>query len=96
MKEITEDDFYSTYKPIKNHLVNDAGFNGCLFETYGEEFEYIKKLADTNTVWTIREIDDGDLEYVAGFIDERDIGYYISEIPYKYANVKARILLDMN
>jgi hypothetical protein len=50
--ELTEDEFYSKFTMVKNHLDEDAPLDGCLFETYGKEVEYIASLAGTNTVWT--------------------------------------------
>jgi len=41
MKTINIDEFIETYKPIKNHIIQDAPYDGCMFETYGEEVEYV-------------------------------------------------------
>jgi hypothetical protein len=38
---MTEDEWYATYKPIKNHLDKNASWNGEMFETYGEEVEFV-------------------------------------------------------
>lgn len=56
---ITEDEFYEKYKPVKNHLDTNASWDGCLFETFGEEIKYCFELAKKeNRVWTIIECDD--------------------------------------
>lgn len=61
---ISEDKFYDEYKPIKNHLDKNAGWDGCLYETFGDELDYCFELAKKeNRVWTIIECDDEDGEY---------------------------------
>jgi len=58
-KKVTEDDFYDKYRPIKNHLDPDAGWDGCLYETFSDELEYCFELSKKeNRVWTILECDD--------------------------------------
>lgn len=57
--KITEDEFWANFKPKENHLVEDAGWDGCLYETYGEELKYVHELAlKENRVWTIIESDE--------------------------------------
>ena len=34
---ISEDEFDSIYKPVKNHIDNNASFSGYMFETFNEE-----------------------------------------------------------
>ena len=58
---ITENEFYETYIPIKNHLDNNASWDGCMFETYDDELTYCFELAKKeNRVWTIIECDNPD------------------------------------
>ena len=79
---ITEDQFYEEYKPIKNHLDDNASFDGCMFETYGEEVQYVFELAKKeNRVWTIIEGDDG-MCFSAGFHYVNRLGFLITEKPY--------------
>ena len=53
---ITEDEFWGKYKPIINHLDDNASWNGCMYETYGDERQYCFDLAEKeNRVWTIIE-----------------------------------------
>ena len=40
---ISFDEFETKYKPIKNHLNEDRGYDGCAFETFGEELNYVCK-----------------------------------------------------
>ena len=56
---ISEDEFYEKFKPIDNHLDKDAGWDGKLYETFGEEREFCFKLSQKqNCVWTVIECDD--------------------------------------
>ena len=45
--EMTEEEWFETYKPIPNHIDENASFNdgehGYMFETYGEEVEFVKE-----------------------------------------------------
>jgi len=52
---LTTDEFYEKYNPVKNHLDDNASFDGCMFETYDEEVEYVKQMVKENhkKVWTI-------------------------------------------
>ena len=73
--------FEEKYKPIKNHFSEHAEL---MFETYGEEVEYVKTI-DNNRIWTYI---DGDMcsLIVAGwhFVDR--LGYYITEVPWTDEN----------
>ena len=79
---ISEEEFYKKYKPIKNHLDDNASWDGFLFETFGEELQYCFELAKKeNRVWTIIECDEvvsedvtDDFEYDDVY-DEDDDGY---------------------
>ncbi len=86
--KISEDDFYEIYKPQKNHLDSNAAFDGCMFETYGEELGhvlFILKNPDTaKTVWTIIDDNNGTMYYGAGFHYINRLGYLITEKPYQH------------
>lgn len=82
---ITEDEFDSRYPLIANHLNTHAGwaFNddrGCLFETYGEELDFVR-LQDPRTVWTLIDGEDGDLYVISGCHFVNRIGYLVSTVP---------------
>lgn len=66
------------YKPEENHIVTS---NELMFETYGEELEYIKSL-DPKYVWTSVQGDMSDL-IVAGFAYVNRLCYYVTEIPWE-------------
>lgn len=82
-KEITEDNFDEVFKPQQNHLDDNASFDGCMYETFGEEVDYVFNLAKTtNRVWTIIEGDNDTLFYVTGFHYVNRLGFIVCEVEY--------------
>lgn len=78
--KITEEQFEEQYMPQTNHLNDNASFDGCLYETYDEELDYVFELSKkTKKVWTVLEGDGGELFYVAGFHLVNRLGFLISE-----------------
>lgn len=77
--------FEKEFKPQINHIVNDpeSAFDGCLYETYGEEIDYILSLvndpSERNRVWTIVEDSSGKWYIVAGYHLINRIGYLVTE-----------------
>ena len=59
MKRISEEEFYNTYDLLDNHLPYEgtSSFDGKMFETYGQELEFVTEMAKQNRVITIIEID---------------------------------------
>jgi hypothetical protein len=84
MIEMTEDEFYNEFNCVKNHLNDNASFDGYMFETYGEELQHIQGLCKNDvmkqTVWTIIEAE-GKLFYISGFHYVNRFGYLITEEP---------------
>jgi len=76
------------YNPVNNHLDDNASFqdennNGIMFETFGDELQYVLDIANTepNRVWTYVDGDDG--TYVTnGYHLVNRIGYFITAVPY--------------
>ena len=79
------------FKPIHNHFSNDPDQD--MFETYGEEVEFVTK-ADNKHVWTWIQGDMSDL-IVAGYHYVNRLGYYITEVPwddeYDYALLSVEV-----
>ncbi|CAB4121830.1 hypothetical protein UFOVP26_33 [uncultured Caudovirales phage] len=69
------------YKPIKNHLDDNASFDGIMFETYGEELAFVKAQAP-DTIWTYGEEDDK-FYIQAGWHYVNRLGYFITEVPFE-------------
>jgi hypothetical protein len=82
--EMTEEEWFKTYKPIPNHIDKNASFNdgehGYMFETYGAEYEFVKK-ADPSYIWTYGDGDDGGTYVWSGWSFVNRIGYFITEVP---------------
>ena len=76
---LTEEQFYEQFTPIENHIDDNAGWNGSMFETFGEELEYVKMKAQSgNNVWTLVEGED-DTWYISnGMRLVNRMGYFIT------------------
>ena len=99
--ELTEDEFDDRYPLVQNHINPTAGWSfgeetGCLFETYGDELEFVKR-QDTRKVWTLVDGDDGELYIVSGFHLVNRIGYLLSTIPVlNHATVQVHVAMTMD
>ena len=78
--EMTEEEWFDTYKPIKNHIDPTSSFDGHMFETYGDEVEFVK-FQDTDMIWMLGDGDDGGLYIWSGWGFVNRIGYFITEVP---------------
>lgn len=83
--EMTEEKWFEEYKPVPNHFDPNAswhdGEHGYMFETYGEEQDYIYA-HDYKHVWTYMDVDNGSA-LVAGRHFVNRIGYFITEKPWE-------------
>ena len=80
MSEISEDEFFEYYEPLENNAY--ASYNGCMYETHGEELEFVAT-HDKNRIWTLMDSDDGDSELIiAGFWRDNRLGYFVSARPW--------------
>lgn len=83
--EMTMEEWEATYKPIKNHIDKNASFQdesgqGIMFETYGDELEFVKS-ANPLCVWTYGDGDDGGSYIWNGYHYINRLGYFITEVP---------------
>ena len=83
--EMTMEEWEATYKPIPNHLDDNASFqneggDGIMFETYGEEVEFVKQ-QDPNCIWTYITGDNNTSYISSGWHFVNRIGYFITEVP---------------
>jgi hypothetical protein len=76
---LTWKEFEEQFKPIKNHFSKDP--DEIMFETYGDEVEFVIDNTPARKVWTYA---DGDYcSYVSsGYHYVNRIGYYVCEVPY--------------
>jgi len=72
------------YKPVKNHLVPTAPYDGCMFETYDEEKKHVDRHLFQH-VWTLVD-DEGD-KIRNGRHKVNRIGYFITEVPWEGCSV---------
>lgn len=80
---MNEDEFDKKFNLVTNHLNPNSSFDGYMFETYGEELDYIVEMnskAETkNKIWTVVEGDDESMYYISGYHIVNRIGYLITE-----------------
>jgi hypothetical protein len=88
---MTYEEFTETYKPVTNHF-QEAGFNGWLFETYGQELEHVQN-TESEYIWTVLECEDR-LYLTAGFHVVNRLGYFITSNPWTDENIAEDILID--
>jgi calcineurin-like phosphoesterase family protein len=87
-KQLTIEDFYNKYttehnqvllKTLKEGISPDdmCSFGGCMYETFGEEVEYVKQVPN-NRIWTVVDGDGDDLIIIAGYHFVNRLGYLIT------------------
>jgi len=88
MKTIMYDDWVDQYQPIENPFDKDAGYEGCMFETYGEENEFVLDKLNRNTVWTLITGDDEDSWVIPGYHIVNRMGYFITTKPWESTDIE--------
>jgi hypothetical protein len=83
--EMTFEEWEATYKPIFNHIDRNASFqdedgNGLMFETYGDEVEFVKSQSP-DKIWMYGDGDDGGSYIWNGWHIVNRIGYFVTEVP---------------
>jgi hypothetical protein len=98
MTKINLDKFFSDYNPQINHIMRNktnpdikdediAPWSGCMYETYGEELEYIHSfLNKSRHIWTIVD-NDGELVLQAGYWLINRMGYIVTERPWETEDI---------
>ena len=87
---MTDTEWETQFKPIKNHLDSNASWQdeagiGIMFETYGKELEFVREKCKENPqcIWTLMDSEeDDDCVIVEGFHFVNRLGYFITEIPF--------------
>lgn len=91
--QLSEIEFDEKFELVKNHLDNNASFDGYMFETYSPEIDFVLEMAKQNRVVTILEGDceqdeDGEesqcMYYASGFHKVNRIGYLVTKEPLQY------------
>ena len=82
--EMDFDEWCEQYKPIINHIDSNASFDngegGVMFETYGDEVEFVKSQSPAN-IWMYGDGDDGGSYVWNGWGFVNRLGYFITEVP---------------
>jgi len=99
LTQLSEEQFYDMFEIQKNHIDDNASFGGCVYETFGDEIEYVYSMIKENRVVTIIESDDCDevevdedgnefpkpcMYYASGFHVVNRMGYLILDKPYTF------------
>lgn len=77
--QLTEDQFEARYPLVPNHLNPNASWEGCLFETCGDEWEFVRQ-QDESKVWTLIEDGEGGECIVSGVHLVNRLGYLVSTV----------------
>jgi len=93
--ELKWDEWVKKYKPIKNHITKypDPNAEFETFETYGDEWEFVKS-QDPKKVWTWISGDMSDL-LVAGVGYVNRLAYYICEEPWEDENEQVLMSVEV-
>jgi len=88
---MNDEEWINVYKPQNNHINKDRGFNGWLYETYGEEAEYVKSMIDSKCVWSIEEGEKNGREmlYYRPLMkwDDQYMGFFVTDVPHNGKNI---------
>ena len=83
--ELTEKEWFDTFKPIPNYLDDNASFNdgehGYMFETYGEELDFVRN-QESNRIWTYCDNDNGGTSIFQGMRVVNRIGYFVTTVQF--------------
>ena len=82
---LTYEEWVDKFKPKFNHLVRDASFEGMMFETYGNELDFILECVRKGFklfVWTYIDGDNGTY-IVEGYRLVNRIGYFLCHVPFE-------------
>jgi hypothetical protein len=80
---MTFNDWVGRYQPILNTVVQDAPYDGYMFETYGAELDTVLQIrvVAPRTVWTLIDTGRRRLTISSGYHFVNRIGYFITEKP---------------
>jgi hypothetical protein len=78
--ELTFEEADEQFRFMVNNYDENASFDGLMFETYGDEVEFVKSQSP-DKIWMYGEGDDGGLYIWSGWGFVNRIGYFISQNP---------------
>lgn len=86
---MTYDEWIETYKPQQNHIDKGASTDGTMFETFGEEMDFVLT-QDNRQVWTLVEGDEG-MYVLAGTHLVNRMGFFVTEVPWTYWHTEIKV-----
>lgn len=89
---LTVEQWDSAFKPIKNWMDDNASWDGVMFETYGQELEFVKSAVE-NYVWTYMDGDEGTW-LTAGYHVVNRIGYFVTKEPWEDRDTLVEVSKD--
>lgn len=100
MAELLIEHWLDKFTPKLNHIDTNAGFDlgfgqGSMFETFGEELEYVREFQkeNPNKVWTIVD-SEGELYLIAGLHFVNRMGYILSNEDWAEEDLQEEYLFD--
>ncbi len=84
--ELTEEEWFDTFKPIPNHIDDNASFQtedgvGYMFETYDKELAFVVS-QEPNRIWTYCDGDNSGTYIFQGMRIVNRIGYFVTAVPF--------------
>ena len=79
--EMTFEEADEKFKFIPNNYDEYASLDGLMFETYGDDVEFVKSQPE-NRIWMYGDGDDGGTYIWSGWGFVNRIGYLVSQIPF--------------
>ncbi len=77
------EEFEQLHFPVLNPFDSDADYDGAMFDTDGQEYEFVAELAveHPRRVWTIVDGESNSLVLICGLHHINRIGYIITALP---------------
>jgi hypothetical protein len=81
MTIISDDEWTDLFRPIKNPVTRDSSCDNEMFETYGDDLDFVLK-QNPLCVWTYQDDDNGIPCITSGYHLVNRIGYFVTEVPF--------------
>lgn len=77
----TWEEFVQVFQPVENHLDGNASHEGKMFETYGQELEFVRNGGHAaEQIWTMLDVD-GRAYLMSGYHHVNRMGYFVTKVP---------------
>jgi hypothetical protein len=83
-RQLTDAEFEEEFRPQQNHLDPNASWSGWGYETYGEELDYVCRIAseEPGRVWTVMDDEEtGGTVILSGMAFINRLLYIVTEKP---------------